>query len=529
MKRHRTEHLRSGQLAILVLLIVGLAGAFPVFAKPDCDDNSDCDDGFLCNGYEICIIGTGCVTSSEPVCWPLDWFCDENLNACVPPCDNDTDCDDGYFCNGEEQCLSGYCYPGSNPCIGLYCDETLNACTTEACFVPEVGDYVSQFTGLNCTGKESFYTLHHTPVRETCRPDLNDDALCGEELIAENIRSASKYGICYRDYYEPDGHDATDLVRVYRDGIQPDGDDTSYFTGSGCTGIELYRLNSNIDYLCSPDSSNDAVCGKELYSEIPRSKSVDGVCESTNQEGLELGGFVKIYRGCGVEATEECGNGTCGGNETCLSCPEDCPDCCVEPDGEQISYFTDFSCEGTEYYQVPADDFEYECAPANPEGAVCGRVLETVSVLSYGTPDWCVHSFPQPLTFTTQKRGLVQVYRDGCVDEEAPECGDGVCNGIESCAWCPGDCGGPCAGNGFCDAGECSTYPDDCSVDECCGNGVCDDMGDNPPENCLNCEADCGECPDPDDPYCGDGICNGKETRRTCPADCARPANKPIK
>jgi len=45
-------------------------------------------------------------------------------------------------------------------------------------------------------------------------------------------------------------------------------------------------------------------------------------------------------------------------------------------------------------------------------------------------------------------------------------CGDGVCNGAESCSSCPQDCGSCCG-------------------DSVCGNG----------ESCSNCRADCGRCP----------------------------------
>jgi hypothetical protein len=44
-------------------------------------------------------------------------------------------------------------------------------------------------------------------------------------------------------------------------------------------------------------------------------------------------------------------------------------------------------------------------------------------------------------------------------------CGDGSCNGGETCETCPGDCGGPCVvcGDGFCNGGEtCATCPGDC-------------------------------------------------------------------
>jgi hypothetical protein len=45
-----------------------------------------------------------------------------------------------------------------------------------------------------------------------------------------------------------------------------------------------------------------------------------------------------------------------------------------------------------------------------------------------------------------------------------------------------------------------------------CGNGICDGT-----ETCSTCPQDCGVCA----PACGDGICNGTETCSTCPQDCS--------
>jgi hypothetical protein len=44
-----------------------------------------------------------------------------------------------------------------------------------------------------------------------------------------------------------------------------------------------------------------------------------------------------------------------------------------------------------------------------------------------------------------------------------------------------------------------------------CGDGVC-----NGGETCTSCVTDCGVCP----PGCGDGVCSGGETCETCSADC---------
>jgi hypothetical protein len=49
----------------------------------------------------------------------------------------------------------------------------------------------------------------------------------------------------------------------------------------------------------------------------------------------------------------------------------------------------------------------------------------------------------------------------------APRCGDGSCNGSESCTSCPGDCGAcpPRCGDGACNGGDtCASCPGDCGV-----------------------------------------------------------------
>lgn len=69
---------------------------------------------------------------------------------------------------------------------------------------------------------------------------------------------------------------------------------------------------------------------------------------------------------------------------------------------------------------------------------------------------------------------------------------DRVCNGLETSATCPGDCG----------EAPPLTY---------CGDGAC-----NGGESPYSCSTDCGPPPS----YCGDGVCNGYETSYSCPYDC---------
>lgn len=96
-------------------------------------------------------------------------------------------------------------------------------------------------------------------------------------------------------------------------------------------------------------------------------------------------------------------------------------------------------------------------------------------------------------------------------------CGDGFCEGDETCGTCQTDCGEcpPGCGNNDCDymGGEsCLNCPDDCGKcgESQCGDGLC-----MSPETCSDCQADCGMCQ-----VCGDGFCSGSETCENCEGDC---------
>ena len=82
----------------------------------------------------------------------------------------------------------------------------------------------------------------------------------------------------------------------------------------------------------------------------------------------------------------------------------------------------------------------------------------------------------------------------------APRCGDGACNGTETCSSCSGDCGS-CAPR--------------------CGDGTCSGG-----ENCSSCAGDCGTCPVV--PSCGDGACSRTESCSSCAGDCGACAPPPV-
>ena len=162
-----------------------------------------------------------------------------------------------------------------------------------------------------------------------------------------------------------------------------------------------------------------------------------------------------------------------------------------------------------------------------------------------------VHTADGPRT--KPKSDVVKPKSDGKTPPDKPPvkavCGDGKCNGGETCFNCVEDCS-PCCGDDECNGGEtCDTCAVDC---DCCGSGVCEKG-----ETECSCPKDCGWCKGcckagsdackagtvADEcgkngsycatcPYgkscqegkcaceCGDGLCGCVENCDTCPEDC---------
>ena len=183
-----------------------------------------------------------------------------------------------------------------------------------------------------------------------------------------------------------------------------------------------------------------------------------------------------------------CGDGECGSEEACDSCPDDCGICTECGNG---------LCEGGQPVEDPETCPE-DCGSCGD--GVCGPVeLE-------------LEHF--------------------CAADCATVCGDGVCADGESVEECPPDCGG--CNDGCC--GYKDLYDPDmewCKEIDCstaCGDGQCTQG-----EDWLVCPVDCGwcgdgvcgkvwdqvePCPADCETPCGDGLCNGMETATSCPGDC---------
>ena len=203
---------------------------------------------------------------------------------------------------------------------------------------------------------------------------------------------------------------------------------------------------------------------------------------------------------CGV-CPAVCGDKTCNGDETCESCPLDCGECCGNGICEAVQAEDSCSCP-EDCADDPASCSACECG--QPSGGDCGCDAACVA------GDTCCGNTCQACGFC------------------APDCGDGQCNGEETCQTCPKDCG-ECCGNGVCDPGygedscscptECPDDPGSCSACQCgASGGVCSCAPDCVAKGtCCEDSCDgCGICP----PICGDNICNGDETSCSCPGDC---------
>jgi hypothetical protein len=94
-------------------------------------NGTDCSDGDICNGEEVCLLGK-CMVGSPLSCVDQNPCTDDSCDA-VDGCRNiereeGASCADSDVCNGEEVCENGICVAGSP----LECDDN-NQCTDDRC------------------------------------------------------------------------------------------------------------------------------------------------------------------------------------------------------------------------------------------------------------------------------------------------------------------------------------------------------------------------------------------------------------
>ncbi|MDH5492473.1 MAG: MopE-related protein, partial [Myxococcales bacterium] len=90
-----------------------------------CVGVAECDDGIPCT-TDSCLDGRCESAPDDSLCAPGE-SCDP-AEGCIRPCSTDSDCDDGLVCNGLELCMLARCVPGTAPS----CDDAIE-CTLDGC------------------------------------------------------------------------------------------------------------------------------------------------------------------------------------------------------------------------------------------------------------------------------------------------------------------------------------------------------------------------------------------------------------
>jgi hypothetical protein len=184
-----------------------------------CFTDFDCDNGFFCDGQERCVEGS-CRMAERPECLDDEpctiESCDESTRTCNYELD-DSQCDDGLICNGLERCSAMHgCIDGTVP----DCTDD-NICTVDLC-IEERGGCIHDWRDLdndtyideNCDGddcndrdaeinpgmdeicddsKDNNCDMHVDMSDEDCRPE--NDTCSAPTLLTEDVEiHGSTYG-----------------------------------------------------------------------------------------------------------------------------------------------------------------------------------------------------------------------------------------------------------------------------------------------------------------------------------------------
>ncbi|MBU3905062.1 MAG: hypothetical protein KJ906_02865 [Nanoarchaeota archaeon] len=232
----------------------------------------------------------------------------------------------------------------------------------------------------------------------------------------------------------------------------------SYCTGTGCSGYTTLQIcRSHDGCLWHTDSGQCSgtvpACGTYIESICPTKFNCAWV----------------------MPGTLFCGDGSCNNGETCSSCAVDCGVCPpVCGDGKCDNYEIDENiencpsdcvkwcgdtwCNYGETYLTCTVDCSSACT--DTDGGNTVNVKGTATGIN-ATTGWGGYHYDICYSSNTVTESYCEnslVYQtnvnclNGCLDGAclpAPTifCGDGICNGVETCSSCPGDCG------------TCPTYP----------------------------------------------------------------------
>jgi len=403
-------------------------GCIPI---PSCMSDSDCDDGFYCNGVELCARGV-CIKGIPPDCNDgvdcTNDYCDEaedrcvnfpensrchegekcdQVHGCIPAtqcCTSNAECDDGKYCNGEEFCQSCNCVRGIAP----NCDDGIR-CTIDQCL-------------------DSINDCLHTP----------DNRLCQENEICQ-VAEGCVYVECSSDSECNDG--------LYCNGQERCGPDRLCHSGEAvrCEDDAYCTINEGCDEESDRCTHVQRSCDDGLYctrdlcnEELDTCQHIPISCDDGNECTEDS---CDNIRGCVNEPLDIDGDGhpssACGGDD----CNDTNPrifhgECNV---GEISSCLTSCASQGTK-------TCNYDCtwSSCQPPNEICDGLdndCDPEHVADNGFP--CARGSTNiPCTTTCGTSGTAPCHYD-CSLPSPSECiAQEICNGRDD------DCDGV-ADNGF--------------------------------------------------------------------------------
>lgn len=362
-------------------------------------DNAPCDNDSWCDGPEVCS-GGSCVTRTDdvPCNGPLGVCrlgdCNDTTKQCVVAAEYDTDvsCDDGFFCNGEDVCMDGDCVHPNPPCVPTDTD-SLGACeelscneSSDICEVAFKPDYTSCENNALCDGANmcvegvcetsdycgrgndcAYYDCHEdtdgglpicelvyaangvpcsTPDLGACFGTLNRKCLNGTCTIGSDPMCNITGGFC-KDYICMEAWGPGDIPSG---GCGEDSSDYSFFE-IGCTSFDTDS---------APDTDAGIVMNTTVFSTALEHNRVDnyGATCGSGYSGGDSIYEVSLTSGQQITATISNVQTTSGGAATVMILTDACnPSSCVDFGTTSVTHTA--GTDGTYYVVVDMNSVAY--------------------------------------------------------------------------------------------------------------------------------------------------------------------------
>ena len=148
-------------------------------------------------------------------------------------CPSQTECDDGFYCNGVETCQSGSCVNGPSPCAEGQCNEDLDQCisnssststttvpgsTSTSTTVPggTTTTTIRATTSINTTSTTSPVTTSATTTSPT---STTTTAQLSTTTTKPTTTTTARSGPCAAEAIYGENAEETELLRKYRDNV----------------------------------------------------------------------------------------------------------------------------------------------------------------------------------------------------------------------------------------------------------------------------------------------------------------------